>query len=137
MTIFRRISKLLAAPMAAVMFLVSVPIGAASAGLIPTDRVVERGAVEADRAAKRTRNLLQRDDVRAQLIGLGVDPAMAVSRAAGLSDTEIRDIAGRLDQLPAGQDVFGAVLGTALIIFLILLITDILGLTDVYPFVRR
>jgi hypothetical protein len=135
MTIFRRISKLLAAPMAAVMFLVSVPIGAASAGLIPTDRVVERGAVEADRA--RIADFLARDDVRAQLIGLGVDPAMAVSRAAGLSDTEIRDIAGRLDQLPAGQDFLGAVLGTALIIFLILLITDILGLTDVYPFVRR
>jgi hypothetical protein len=135
MTIFRRISKLLAAPMAAVMFLVSVPIGTASAGLIPTDRVVERGAVEADRA--RVADFLARDDVRAQLIGLGVDPAMAVSRAAGLSDTEIRDIAGRLDQLPAGQDFLGAVLGTALIIFLILLITDILGLTDVYPFVRR
>ena len=135
MTIFRRISKLLAAPMAAVMFLVSVPIGAASAGLIPTDRVVERGAVEADRA--RIADFLARDDVRAQLIGLGVDPAMAVSRAAGLSDTEIRDIAGRLDQLPVGQDFLGAVLGTALIIFLILLITDILGLTDVYPFVRR
>jgi hypothetical protein len=135
MTIFRRISKLLAAPMAAVMFLVSVPIGTASAGLIPTDRVVERGAVEADRA--RIADFLARDDVRAQLIGLGVDPAMAVSRAAGLSDTEIRDIAGRLDQLPAGQDFLGAVLGTALIIFLILLITDILGLTDVYPFVRR
>ena len=103
--------------------------------MIPTDRVVERGAVEADRA--RIADFLARDDVRAQLIGLGVDPAMAVSRAAGLSDTEIRDIAGRLDQLPAGQDFLGAVLGTALIIFLILLITDILGLTDVYPFVRR
>ncbi len=135
MKAFRRISRGLAAPMAAVMFVVSVPIGIANAGLISTEQVVEREAAAADRA--RIFDFLARQDVRAQLTDLGVDPAMAEARVAGLSDAEIRDIAGRIDQLPAGQDVFGAILGTALAIFLVLLITDMLGLTDVFPFVRR
>ncbi len=135
MKAFRRISRLIAAPMAALMFVMSVPIGIANAGLIPTERVVESEAAAGDRT--RIYDFLAREDVRAQMIELGVDPAVAVARVAGLSDAEIRDIAGRMDQLPAGQDFFGAVLGTALVIFLVLLFTDILGLTDVFPFVRR
>ncbi len=135
MKAFRRISRGLAAPMAAVMFVVSVPIGVANAGLISTEQVVEREAAAADRA--RIFDFLARQDVRAQLTELGVDSAMAEARVAGLSDAEIRDIAGRIDQLPAGQDFVGAILGAALVIFLVLLITDILGMTDVFPFVRR
>ena len=68
---------------------------------------------------------------------LGVDPNEAAARVAALSDVQVREIAGQLDQLPAGQSAVGAVLGAILIIFLILLVTDLLGLTDVVPFVRR
>ncbi len=135
MKAFRRISRGLAAPMAAVMFVMSVPVGVANAGLISTEQVVEREAAAEDRA--RIFDFLARQDVRAQLIEFGVDPAMAEARVAGLSDAEIRSVAGRIDQLPAGQDIFGAILSTALVIFVVLLITDILGLTDVFPFVRR
>ena len=135
MKAFRRISRGLAAPMAAVMFVMSVPIGVANAGLISTEQVVEREAAAQDRA--RLFEFLARQDVRTQLTEFGVDPAMAEARVAGLSNAEIRGLAGRIDQLPAGQDVFGAILSTALVIFVVLLITDILGLTDVFPFVRR
>ncbi len=135
MKAFRRISRGLAAAMAAVMFVVSVPIGVANAGLISTEQVVEREATAEDRT--RIMDFLAREDVRAQMVELGVDPAIAVTRVAGLSDAEIRDIAGRIDLMPAGQDVFGTILSAALVIFLVLLITDIRGLTDVFPFVRR
>ncbi len=135
MKAFRRISRCLATPMAAVILVMSVPIGVANAGLISTEQVVEREAAAEDRA--RIFDFLARQDVRAQLTEFGVDPAMAEARVAGLSDAEIRNVAGRIDQLPAGQDVFGAILSTALVIFVVLLITDILGLTDVFPFVRR
>ncbi len=135
MKAFRRISRLFAAPMAAVMFVMSVPIGIANAGLVPTERVVEREAVAGDRA--RVIDFLAREDVRAQMIELGVDPAEATARVAGLSDAEIRKIAGRIDQLSAGQGVVGTIIGAALVVFLVLLVTDILGLTDIFPFVRR
>ncbi len=135
MKAFRRLSRPLAIPMAAVMLMMSVPIGAANAGLIGTEQVVAREAAEAERSL--VLDFLARDDVRAGLIGLGVDPAQAAARVAGLSDAEIRDIAGRIGQLPAGQGVIGSIIGAALVVFLVLLVTDILGLTDVFSFVRR
>lgn len=135
MKAFRRISRYFAAPMAAVMFLMSMPMGIANAGLISTEQVIERETAAEDRA--RVRDFMARQDVQTQLTEFGVDPAMAQARVNSLSDAEIQKIAGRIDELPAGQDALSAILGTALLIFIVLLITDILGLTDVFPFVRR
>ena len=117
------------------MFVLTGPIDAAHATLITTEQAVEAGAAQDDR--ERVVAFLARDDVRAQMVALGVDPIEAADRVASLSDAEARQIAGHLDRLPAGQSAVGAVIGAALLIFLILLITDLLGLTDVFPFVRR
>jgi hypothetical protein len=92
-----------------------------------------------DGAADRARVLafLDRAEVREQIAALGVDPNEAAARIAALSDAQVREIAGQLDQLPAGQSAVGAVVGAIVIIFLVLLVTDLLGLTNVFPFVRR
>jgi len=119
--------------MAAVMFLTSLPLGVAQAGLITTDQILTQTAPQ-DRA--RVTAFLEREDVRQQMVALGVDPAEALARVASLSDEEVRQVSGHLDNLPAGQ-AFGAVIGAILIIFLVLLVTDLLGLTNVFPFVRR
>ena len=132
---FQRVCRAVALPMAAVMFLISLPIGTARAALVGTESVVEQAAAQDERA--RVAAFVQREDVRRQMAALGVDPDEAAARVAGLSDAEIHEIAGRLDALPAGQDALGAVLGAALLIFFVLLVTDLLGLTDVFPFVRR
>jgi len=116
-------------------FVLSGPTGAARAALITTERAVEVTAAQGDR--DRVRAFLARDDVRMQMVALGVDPLEAADRVAGLSDAEVRQIAGHLDRLPAGQSAIAAVIGAALFIFLVLLITDLLGLTDVFPFVRH
>ena len=88
----------------------------------------ERGKVDA---------FLQRQDVRDQMVAFGVDPEEARTRVASLSDREIGQIAGQIDRLPAGQGVIVALIGAALFVFLVLLITDLLGLTHVFPFVRH
>ena len=82
-------------------------------------------------------DFLSRADVQHQMGLLGVDPDEAAERVAGLSDEEVRQIAGQLDTLPAGEGTAGIIVGAALIVFLVLLITDILGLTDVFPFVNK
>jgi hypothetical protein len=46
-------------------------------------------------------------------------------------------LAQKLDQLPAGGDGLGVVIGAALVVFIVLLITDILGYTDVFTFVKK
>src|SRR3569833_1295351 len=76
---------------------------------------------------------LARDDVRAQLTALGVDPADAAARVANLSDEELLAMYSRMNELPAGGDVLGVVV----FLFLVLLVTDILGFTDIFPFVKK
>ena len=135
MNFFRRSGKYIAAPLAVLLVFWSAPLGVARAGMISTEDVLDPSTVDGPRG--KVLNFLVRDDVRSHLRFLGVDPVEAASRVAGLTDVEIRDIAARIDDLPAGQDAFAAVLGAALLIFLVLLITDLLGLTHVFPFVKR
>ena len=80
-----------------------------------------RGIADADR--QRVHGFLDREDVRAQLEELGVSSDEAHRRVAVLTDAEIAEINGRLDQLPAGGSFGGAVLGIALVLLLVLVIT--------------
>jgi hypothetical protein len=76
---------------------------------------------------------LERDDVRAQLAARGVSLGEAQARVAALTDAEAAELAARIDALPAGGV---DILGVALVVFLVLLITDILGYTKIFPFTR-
>jgi hypothetical protein len=62
-----------------------------------------------------------------------VSPAEVNARVAALSDAEAAELAARIDELPAGGV---SILGAALIVFLVLLLTDILGYTKVFPFTK-
>lgn len=80
---------------------------------------------------------LERSDVRAALEAYGVAPADAKARVLALSDDEAARLASAMDKLPAGGDGgIGAIIGAAVFVFVILLITDILGLTKVFPFTK-
>jgi hypothetical protein len=79
---------------------------------------------------------LARRDVQAEMRALGVDPAEAVARVRVLSDREIEQIAGQLDASPAGGSVVGIVVGSVVFVFLVLLLTDILCLTSIFPFTK-
>ena len=120
--------------MAVVMVMVSMPIGYAQAGMVTTDQVLDAAQLEETR--EMVIEFLAREDVREQMEMLGVDPDEASARAANMTDSEVMQIAGQLEQLPAGQDAVGTIVGVILVIFLVLLLTDLLGLTNVFPFVR-
>jgi uncharacterized protein DUF6627 len=127
--------RFVALTVAGVMFALTGPIDAARAALVTTEQALEPAAALDARA--RVDAFLARDDVRRQMAALGVDPLEAASRVASLSDAEVRKIAGQLDRLPAGQSAVAAVIGAVVLIFLVLLVTDLLGLTSVFPFVRH
>jgi len=99
----------------------------AQAGIVSTDTAL--ASAERDRIA----SMLDRADVRAQLEAYGVRAADVKARVAALTDEEAAQLAGKLDRLPAGGD---GIIGALLLIFIVLLITDILGLTKVFPFTR-
>lgn len=111
-------------------------IGAAQSAMIGTDasRPVTADHVQDARAKLAT--FLDRPDVARQMARLGVPADEAKARAAALSDDEVLAAAGRVDQLPAGGDGFGALIGAAVLIFLVLLVTDILGFTKVFSFTK-
>ena len=92
------------------------------AAMLPTD--AERGQIF---------SLLDREEVRTQLQAHGVNPAEVKARVAAMTDDEVAHLAGQIESVPAG----GAdVLGVILTVFIILLITDILGFTKVFPFTK-
>lgn len=75
---------------------------------------------------------LARDDVRQAMQAQGVSPLSAAERVNAMSDMEVAQLAGRINQAPAGGDV----LGILFTVFIVLLVTDIMGLTKVFPFTR-
>ena len=52
---------------------------------------------------------LARDQVRDQMIALGVDAAVVDVRVARLRDTELRTLADRMQQIPAGGDALAVI----------------------------
>ncbi len=80
---------------------------------------------------------LDRAEISQALEELGVDPSEAKRRVAGLTDAEAQLALDRLDTLPAGGSTAGAIIGAVVFVFVVLLITDLLGFTDVFPFVKK
>ena len=100
------------------------------AAMIGTEQVHAADNAAQNRA--RVAAALDRPDVARQLEAMGVSRTDAQARVAALTDEEAASLAGKVDSLPAGGDV----LGVLVFIFVLLLVTDILGLTKVYPFTR-
>jgi len=100
----------------------------AQAGMVSSEQVISSQTAQLDR--EHLRALFDRKDVREQLQARGVDADAARARVDALTDNEVASINGKLDNLPAGGDIVGAVV----FVFIVLLITDILGLTKVFPF---
>jgi hypothetical protein len=107
----------------------------AKAGLIGTETVIN--TLDGEKSRSRITAFLNRQEVLEVFSKQGIDPLQAEKRVASLTDHEVAQISKILDQLPAGGDGVGAVVGAAVFIFLVLLITDLLGLTHVFPFVNH
>jgi len=104
----------------------------AHAGLVTTEQVARlAGESEAGSGHARLTAVLSRADVRDAMQRQGVDPALAVERVAALTDDEAGRLAAQIDSAPAG-----GIIGALLLVFFVLLVTDILGLTKVFPFTR-
>lgn len=106
----------------------------AHAAMVNTAEILKQN--QHNLARKRINMFLDRSEVHKHLVAWGVNPEEAKARVDSLTDQEIEKIAARIDQLPAGGGL-GAIVGAALIVFIVLLVTDILGFTDVFSFVKK
>jgi hypothetical protein len=98
----------------------------ASAGIVGTAEAV--AADRQDGARALVDATLARADVRAQLEGMGVDPAAIEGRLDALSEAEIATLAGQIEQAPAGGDAL-AVIG---VVFVVLIILELVGVIDIF-----
>ena len=133
----RKLSRLVALVVAPALFLCT-SVQTANAAMVATSEVLHAAqAPSEDRAAVLA--FLDRGDVQEVLEGWGVAPEVAKQRVESMTDAELAGFAARIEQLPAGGNgsAIGAVIGAIVLIFIILLITDLLGLTDVFPFVKK
>jgi len=134
MRLVRQMVKPVSFCMAIFVLLISGPVQSAYAAMIGTETVLETSRGQEARVY--LKSLLAREDVQAALIARGLDPQEAKARIDSLSDAEAVNAADKFEQLPAGGGVLETLLIVAFLVFLILLITDIAGYTNVFPFVH-
>jgi len=129
-----RVAKPLSIFLAIWVFMISGP-HQAMAALVGTERVFDAERVQ--NARELIHGLMAREEIQAALVREGIDPGEAQARAESLSDAEAVRLAGAIETLPAGGNALGLIVGAILLVFIILLITDIMGYTDVFPFTKR
>jgi len=109
------------------------PVSRANAEMIGTEAVL---TIAPEQARAEVVALIGRADVSAELARLGVQPAEAIARVNALSDAEVMAVHGKIQEVPAGESFVGVVVAVLLVTILVLLITDLLGFTDVFSFVN-
>jgi hypothetical protein len=122
-----RLFRELVCMVAAIGVVAATAVQPAAAAFVGTEQALA-AAENATVARNDLSGWIARDDVRAQLIGLGVDPAEAAARVVALTDAELAEIGHHLDSLPAGGNVL-ALLGA---VFVVLLVLDLVGVIDIF-----
>lgn len=126
-----QLKRLMAGMLIVSTTLMGLPL-TANASLVSTEDVAAALPISGQSNRDKVNHFLSREDVRASLQGQGVNSTDAVARVQAMTDAEVAQLASRVDQAPAG----GEVLGLIFTVFIVLLVTDIVGLTKVFPFTR-
>lgn len=111
--------------------LVITPAAPSYAAFLATDDWLAQQQQQADH--RRLTELLSTEQARAALLNMGVAPEQVLERVQRLTPQELTQLNSQLDQLPAGGS---DILGVLVLIFLVFVITDMLGATDIFPFVH-
>ena len=111
--------------------LAMMPILPAQAAMVGTGEIVNPAhSISSD---DRLQQFLDREDTRQQLQDWGVSAEWVETRLGGLTDAELARIHQEIDSLEAGGNT---VLGILLVIFIVFVITDVIGATDIFPFIH-
>ena len=102
----------------------------AQAGIVATGAAVNEQTLQYDR--DRLNQLLNSEGVREQLLDYGVQPDVVQERINAMNATELAQLNAEMDKLPAGEGV----LGLAVLVFIVFIVTDMLCATDIFPFVN-
>lgn len=135
MNFSRKSTKSISVFLAVLMLVISVPFQPLLAAMVDTETAINLDRIQNTRDY--LKKVLSRNDVQKTLMEQGINPLEAKARVDSLSDSEVSQIADQIDQLPAAGGALEAIVVAAVLVFLALLLTDILGYTDIFPFVKK
>jgi len=128
--------RTVAVTVAAAFTFMAVVVAPVHATMVGTDAVLQ--AAEVDAARRTVKTFLDRQEVVEQLQIWGVNPDEAQTRVDAMTAEEVTLLAGEIEKLPAGgTDALGFILLLALIGFIVLVILDIVGVTDIFTFIKK
>lgn len=129
MNIFRRFSKLV--PILSILALLSMNIAPLQAAMVDNSQLIAQSQHDINKQEILAQ--LDRQDVQDRLVAMGVDMDTAKQRIDQMTQQELARVAQDFENMPAGS---GAIIGALLVIFVVLVVTDMLGATDVFGFVH-
>ena len=110
--------------------LISFSIGNAQAAIVSNNQLIHKINQANDKAA--LLQTIKRADVQAQLISMGVSSADVETRINQMTQQEIAQLNQNMAELHAGSGVLGVVV----LIFIVFVVTDVIGATDIFPFIH-
>ncbi len=112
------------------LLLICAPISQAQAAIIANAQLIDQVQQANDKDV--LLQTINRVDVQEQLLGMGVNTAELENRISQMTQQEIAQLNQQINDLPAGGDVLGIIV----LIFIIFIITDVIGATDIFPFIH-
>ncbi len=104
-------------------------MGQANAGVVSSEQVIASQQYQFNK--QHILSFVHSKDVKQKLVELGVSSAEAEQRIANMTAAELNALNSQLNELPAG-----GVVGTVITVLVVVAVLDLMGLTDVYPFIR-
>jgi len=112
------------------ILLALMPLLPAQAAMIGNQQIISQHQSQQTRDS--LQQLFAQQAAQQQLQAWGVSPDQIKNRIGSLTDTELARINQQANDLNAG----GNILGILLVIFIVFIITDVIGATDIFPFVH-
>ena len=135
MKLIRQRSKSTGVFLVILMVMVAVPYQSVLAAMVETEATLDI-TIKGQEARTAIKTILAREDAQAVLKARGIDPLEAMARVDSLTDAEAQRIVDEIEELPAGGGFFTTFLIVVGVIVIILIITDAMGYTNVFTFVR-
>jgi len=134
MNMMPKVLKPMSIFLAVIMLLLAVPVNSVLAAMIDTEAILF--SAHGSQARAYLHQLLARKDIRDAVVSKGIDPNEAWARINSLSDKEVIAIADQIDRLPAGAGAVEFLVVVILVGFIVLVVLDLTGVTDVFPFIK-
>ena len=130
MTYLNNSRRLIASVLSLSIMWLSIFSSLTHADLISTGEMQQQEQLQYDR--QQLLDLISQAELQDKFIDMGVDMDNAKERINNLTSDELAQLNAQINELPAGGDILGIIV----LFLLVFIVTDIIGATDIFPFIN-